>query len=62
MTRFGQLWVVGVWDLRGQGNIQDMKFFLCTGFGGSKDFASATGDIKTQACAEAMAQLQQGGW
>ncbi len=28
--------------------IQDMKFFLRTGFGDSKEFASATGDIKTQ--------------
>jgi hypothetical protein len=28
--------------------IQDMKFFLWTGFGDSKDFASAEGSIKTQ--------------
>jgi hypothetical protein len=28
--------------------IQDMKFFLRTGFGDSKEFASATGLIKTQ--------------
>ncbi len=28
--------------------IQDMKFFLRTGFGDSKEFASSTGDIKTQ--------------
>ncbi len=28
--------------------IQDMKFFLRTGFGSSKEFASATGDVKTQ--------------
>ncbi len=28
--------------------IQDMKFFLRTGFGDSKDFDSATGAIKTQ--------------
>jgi hypothetical protein len=28
--------------------IQDMKFFLRTGFGDSREFASATGDIKTQ--------------
>ena len=30
------------------GTIQDMKFFLRTGFGDSKDFASAAGDVKTQ--------------
>jgi hypothetical protein len=28
--------------------IQDMKFFCCTEFGDSKDFAGATGKIKTQ--------------
>ena len=28
--------------------IQDMKFFLRTGFGDSKEYASATGEIKTQ--------------
>ena len=28
--------------------IQDMKFFLRTGYGDSKEFASAMGDIKTQ--------------
>jgi hypothetical protein len=28
--------------------IQDMKFFLCTGFGDSKEYASATGETKTQ--------------
>ena len=28
--------------------IQDMKFYLRTGFGDSKQYASATGDIKTQ--------------
>ena len=30
------------------GTIQDMKFFLQTGFGDSKEFASAMGSIKTQ--------------
>jgi hypothetical protein len=28
--------------------IQEMKFFLRTGFGDSKDFASAIGDVRTQ--------------
>jgi hypothetical protein len=28
--------------------IQDMKFFLRTGYGDSKEYASATGEIKTQ--------------
>jgi hypothetical protein len=28
--------------------IQDMKFFLRTGFGDSKEYASATGEVKTQ--------------
>jgi hypothetical protein len=28
--------------------IQDMKIFLRTGFGNSKEFASATGNVKTQ--------------
>jgi hypothetical protein len=41
--------------------IQDMIFFLHTGFGDSKDFASATGDIKHKVCVKATAQLWQGG-
>jgi hypothetical protein len=28
--------------------IQDMKFFLQTGYGNSKDFAGLTGEVKTQ--------------
>ncbi len=38
-----------------------MIFFLHTGFGDSKDFASATGDIKHKVCVKATAQLWQGG-
>jgi hypothetical protein len=41
--------------------IQDMIFFLRTGFGDSKEFASATGDIKTQGMCQGNGAAPAGG-
>ena len=42
--------------------IQDMKFFLRTGFGDSKECASATGDIKTQGMSQGARHQRDGQW